>query len=387
MAVPLPFPIPIQIPPALLHAAAALTLAAAAHFLHLPSLFLYALHTYIHPDAVPSNTPRAVLRPPGSNAGPSKRGGAAVKDKDAAAFDATSAQLYRLRLSHTTLASRPHFGAYHLSLLLPLALLPPALLLPAAPVASPLAPLVPAAYLFVALVRHVVVVPSPRPAQLASALGALLVATLLSSSPFAGALASLAALPAARFARAFWLGTDQPRTGLAVLASSAPARLLFHLAVLVSSVASILRCCGFVDGAEQEVRLLAAAAGLQLLAARPAVQMYLNEAVFCWYQRLHVSRAPDTEYGRAKVFLHNHHLCAVATQLVAPPLLVLSLLALWRVQRKDFFEGMEGLDWLVGWSVAMKEAALLAARWVMAVWSVVTVITLVCYKRGWLFVL
>ncbi|CAL5045467.1 unnamed protein product [Urochloa decumbens] len=386
MAVPLSFPIPIPIPPPLLHAAAALALAAFAHFLHLPSLFLYALHTYIHPDAVPSNTPRAVLRPPGSDAGQgkgsSKRGGgAAAKD----AFDANSAQLYRLRLSHTTLATRPHFGAYHAAFLLPLALLPPALLLPPL-AASPLAPLVPAAYLFVALLRHVAV-PSPRPAQLAAALGALLVATLLSSSPFAGALASLAALPAARFARAFWLGTDQPRTGLAVLASSAPARLILYLAVLVSSVASILRCCGFVGGAEQEVRLLAAAAGLQLLAARPAVQMYLNEAVFCWYQRLHVSRTPDTEYGRAKVFLHNHHLCAVATQLVAPPLLVLSLLALWRVQGKDFFGGVKGLDWLVGWSVSMKEAALLAARWVVAVWSTVTVITLVCYKRGWLFVL
>lgn len=386
MAVSLPFPVPI--PPALLHAAAALALAVAAHFLHLPSLFLYALHTYIHPDAVPSNTPRAVLRPPGSNAGPtqgsSKRG--AAKDKDKDPFDATSAQLYRLRLSHATLATRPHFAAYHLALLLPLALLPPALLLPAATAASPLAPLVPAAYLFVALLRHVVV-PSPRPALLAAALGALLVTTLLSSSPFAGALASLAALPAARFARAFWLGTDQPRTALAVLSSSAPARLILHLAVLVSSVATILRCCGFVHSAEQEATLLAAAAGLQLLAARPAVQMYLNEAVFCWYQRLHASRAPDTEYGRAKVFLHNHHLCAVATQLVAPPLLVLSLLALWRVQGKDFFEGVEGLYWLVGWSVAMKEAALLAARWVVAVWSAATVITLVCYKRGWLFVL
>ncbi|XP_062227920.1 uncharacterized protein LOC133926150 [Phragmites australis] len=376
--------LPFPIPPALLHAAAALVLAAAAHFLHLPSLLLYSLHTYIHPDAVPSSTPRAVLRPPGSNSGPapsSKRGAA-----NASLFDATSAQLYRLRLSHGTLASRPHFAAYHLALLLPLALLPPALLLPTASAVSPLAPLVPAAYLFVALLRHVVL-PSPRPAQLAAALGALLVATLLSSSPFAGALASLAALPAARFARAFWLGTDQPRTGLAVLASSAPARLLLHLAVLVSSAVSILQCCGFLDDAEREVRLLAAAAGLQLLAARPAVQMYLNEAVFCWYQRLHASRAPDTEYGRAKVFLHNHHLCAVATQLVTPPLLVLSLLALWRVQGKDYFEGVEGLDWRVGWSIAMKEAALLAARWVMAVWSAATVGTLVCYKRGWLFVL
>ncbi|KAI4963578.1 hypothetical protein ZWY2020_011349 [Hordeum vulgare] len=57
------------------------------------------------------------------------------------------------------------------------------------------------------------------------------------------------------------------RTGLAVLASSAPARLLLHLVVLVSSAASILQCCGFVDGPELEVKLLVAAAGLQLLAS------------------------------------------------------------------------------------------------------------------------
>lgn len=387
--------LPVPVPPSLLYAVAALALAAVTHLLHLPSLLLYALHTYIHPDAVPSSTPRAVLRPPGAAAGSGnpkqQRGGGGGGGKAAASpFDegSNSAQLYRLRLSHATLATRPRFADFHLALLLPLALLPPALLLPAsaAGAASPLAPLPPVVFLFVALLR-LVMLPSPRPAYLAAALGALLVATLLSSSPFAGALASLAALPATRFARSFWLGTDQPRSGLAVLASSAPARLLLYLAVLVSSAASILQCCGFLDSPELEVKLLAAAAGLQLLASRAAVQMYLNEAVFCWYQRLHVSRSPDTEYGRAKVFLHNHHLCAVATQLVAPPLLVLSLLALWRVQGKDYFEGVEELNWLVGWSVAMKEAALLAARWIVAVWSTVTVGTLVFYKRGWLFVL
>ncbi|KAL5224098.1 hypothetical protein ABZP36_010737 [Zizania latifolia] len=383
MAVTLPFP------PSVLYAAAALSLAAVAHLLHLPSLLLYALHTYIHPDAVPSTTPRAVLRPPsaGTGSGKSKRGGEGGGGGNASPFDAgsNSAQLYRLRLSHATLASRPHFADFHLALLLPLALVPPALLLPASAV-SPLAPLPPVVFLFVALLR-LVMLPSPRPAYFASTLGALLVVTLLSSSPFAGALASLALLPATRFARSFWLGTDQPRSGLAVLASSAPARLLLYLAVLVSSAISILQFCGFLDGPELEVRLLAAAAGLQLLASRPAVQMYLNEAVFCWYQRLHVSRSPDTEYGRAKVFLHNHHLCAVATQLIAPPLLVLSLLALWRVQGKDFFEGVAELDWLVGWSMAMKEAALLAASLIVAVWSAVTVGTLVLYKHGWLLVL
>ncbi|PNT76567.1 uncharacterized protein LOC100821264 [Brachypodium distachyon] len=381
-------PFAVHIPPALLHAAAVLALAAAAHFLHLPSLLLYAVHTYIHPDAVPSKGPRAMLRPPNSGP-PNSRRGAPASAFDDDGSSSNSSQLYRLRLSHGTLASRPHFAGFHLALLLPLAVLPPALLLPASQ-ASPVAPLLPLAFLFAALLRHAVTLPSaasrtPGP-HLASALAVLLVATVLSSSPFAGSLASLAALPASRFARAFWLGTDQPRTGLAVLASSAPARLLLHLAVLVSSAASVLQLCGFLNGPELEVKVLAAAAGLQLLASRAAVQMYLNEAVFCWYQRLHVNRSPDTEYGRAKVFLHNHHLCVAATQFVVPPLLVLSLLALWWVQGKDFFEGVEGLDWLVGWSVAMKEAALLAARWVVAVWSAVTVGTLVCYKRGWLFV-
>ncbi|KAI4968016.1 hypothetical protein ZWY2020_006634 [Hordeum vulgare] len=151
---------------------------------------------------------------------------------------------------------------FHLSLLLPLALLPLALLLP--PPRSPaalLAPLLPLAFLFIALLPQVVLASPPRPAHLVAA---LLAATVLSSSPFAGSVASL---PAWRSARAFWFGTDQPRTGLAVLASSAPTRLLLHLVVLVSSAASILQCCGFVDGPELEVKLLAAAAGLQLLAS------------------------------------------------------------------------------------------------------------------------
>uniref|UniRef100_A0A0D9WLB6 Uncharacterized protein n=1 Tax=Leersia perrieri TaxID=77586 RepID=A0A0D9WLB6_9ORYZ len=375
----------LPIPPSLLFAAASLTLAAIAHLLHLPSLLLFSLHTYIHPDSVPSSTPRAVLRPPNSKHSRNGNGAAAAQSP----FDdgSNSAQLYRLRLSHSALSTRPQFAGFHLSILIPIALLPPALLIPSS-AASPLAPLPAVAFLFVSLL------PSPRAgagaaAQFAGAMGALLVATVMSSSPFAGAVASLAAVPATRFARAFWLGTDQPRSGLAVLASSAPARLVLYLSVIVSSAASIVRFCGLglLDAPEMEVRVLAVAAGLQILASRAAVQMYLNEAVFCWYQRLHVSRSPDTEYGRAKVFLHNHHLCAVATQLVAPPLLVLSLLALWRVQGKEYFEGVEELDWLVGWSVAMKEAALLAARWIVAVWSSVTVGTLVFYKRGWLFVL
>ncbi|EAZ35690.1 hypothetical protein OsJ_19978 [Oryza sativa Japonica Group] len=388
--------LPVPVPPSLLYAVAALALAAVTHLLHLPSLLLYALHTYIHPDAVPSSTPRAVLRPPGAAAGSGnpkqQRGGGGGGGKAAASpFDegSNSAQLYRLRLSHATLATRPRFADFHLALLLPLALLPPALLLPAS-AAGAAAPLAAAPARRVPLRRAAAPRDAPVPgAPPTSPPRSARCSSLRCSRPArspARSRRSPRSPPRGSRARS-GLGTDQPRSGLAVLASSAPARLLLYLAVLVSSAASILQCCGFLDSPELEVKLLAAAAGLQLLASRAAVQMYLNEAVFCWYQRLHVSRSPDTEYGRAKVFLHNHHLCAVATQLVAPPLLVLSLLALWRVQGKDYFEGVEELNWLVGWSVAMKEAALLAARWIVAVWSTVTVGTLVFYKRGWLFVL
>ncbi|KAI4968018.1 hypothetical protein ZWY2020_006636 [Hordeum vulgare] len=168
-------------------------------------------------------------------------------------------QLYRLRLSHATLASRPHFVGFHLSLLLPLALpgRPPP---PPAPAALPRrSPPPSSSSLLPKSCRR------RPPAHLA----ALLAATVLSSSPFAGSVASL---PAWRSARAFWFGTDQPRTGLAVLASSAPTRLLLHLVVLVSSAASILQCCGFVDGPELEVKL-PRRAGLLLASQLPAAHI------------------------------------------------------------------------------------------------------------------
>ncbi|XP_044467902.1 transmembrane protein 161B-like [Mangifera indica] len=60
---------------------------------------------------------------------------------------------------------------------------------------------------------------------------------------------------------------------------------------------------------------------IQIVALRPNLQMYLNEAVLSWYQRLHASKFPDLDFSRAKVFLHNHYLCLVVLQFFAPAIL------------------------------------------------------------------
>ncbi|KAK0598936.1 hypothetical protein LWI29_000868 [Acer saccharum] len=67
---------------------------------------------------------------------------------------------------------------------------------------------------------------------------------------------------------------------------------------------------------------------IQIVALHPNLQMYLNEAVLSWYQKLHASKVLDLDFSRAKVFLHNHFLCLVVMQLFAPPILVLLFLGI-----------------------------------------------------------
>ena len=63
--------------------------------------------------------------------------------------------------------------------------------------------------------------------------------------------------------------------------------------------------------------------------------MYMNEALLSWYRRLHVSKVPDLDYSRAKMFLHNRYLCLVVLQFLGPPVLVLLFLGLSHID--DFF--------------------------------------------------
>ncbi|KAB2609963.1 hypothetical protein D8674_041918 [Pyrus ussuriensis x Pyrus communis] len=63
---------------------------------------------------------------------------------------------------------------------------------------------------------------------------------------------------------------------------------------------------------------------LQIVALRPNIQMYLNEALLSWYQSLHASRVPDLDFSRSKVFLHNHYLCLIVLQFLGPPIVHMS---------------------------------------------------------------
>jgi hypothetical protein len=94
---------------------------------------------------------------------------------------------------------------------------------------------------------------------------------------------------------------------------------------------------------------------------------------------LHVSRITDLDYARAKMFLHNHHLCTAATQFLAPPALVLLLLGLSQL-RGNLFEGVVLFQNFIELSDIVKETALFMAWWVMFAWSVVTMAILVCYR-------
>lgn len=92
---------------------------------------------------------------------------------------------------------------------------------------------------------------------------------------------------------------------------------------------------------------------------------------------MHVTRITDLDYARAKMFLHNHHLCTAATQFLAPPVLVLLLLGLSQL-RGNLFEGV--FQSSIDLSDILKEMALFMAWWVMFAWSVVTMAILACYR-------
>ncbi|XP_064949176.1 uncharacterized protein LOC103979191 isoform X3 [Musa acuminata AAA Group] len=309
-------------------AAASAAAALLSTTLCLPSLLLYGLHTYIHPDNPGGDGLRAVLRrPSGPDAPPDPKRrprSSSASHHRVPGFDDGNAQLLRLRLSDSHLRTRLLFPSFRAAFvasavaLTDLAIL--RLLLPPDP--SPAATTV-AAVAFLA-VAHLLLLLSKLSLERSASkrsekelsfvagflgfLSALLIVFVLSPylfdfelggvdagstkatvSVLAGVLVGLLFVPASRAARAFWLGTDQLRWDLAVVS------------------------CGALN---------------QLMVLRPNVQMYLNEAVVSWYQRLHASRVPDMDYGRAKVFLHNHYLCLVVLQFFAPPVMVLLLIGL-----------------------------------------------------------
>ncbi|KAG1360688.1 transmembrane protein [Cocos nucifera] len=416
----------------LLHAAVSAAASLLATLLHLPSLLLHGLHTYIHPDSLGGGdgdgVRAAIRRPsdaPSSSSDLRRRNRSKGHRPD---FDESGAQLFRLRLADAHLRTRLYFPEYRTSFLSAAVALPNLALcslLPRDPPASAaipaLAALVAAAHLLLALAKLSLERSSSRRSEkelsvLSGFLGflaALLIVFHLSPSVFdfdlgksdaaiskaaaailAGCLSGILFIPAARAARAFWLGTDQLRWNLSVVSCSAPVQILLYAAVLSGAAVPLLWVnpvvvpAGEVQSLEfKEYRIwaLMASAFSQLLVLRANLQMYLNEAVLCWYQRLHASRAPDMDYGRAKVFLHNHYLCLVALQFFAPPVLALVLLGLSQL-RGNLFGGVLFLGSLVDCSDLLKEIALFIAWWIAFIWAILTMLKLALYRSGFLIV-
>lgn len=415
----------------LLHAAVSAAAFLLAALLHLPSLFLHGLHTYIHPDSLAgSDGVRAAIRRPGD--APSSSGDVRRRNRSKdhrPDFDESGAQLFRLRLADAQLRTRLYFPEYRTAFLSATVALPNLAircLLPSDPAAAALVasaiPALAAAYILLALAKLSFERFASRRSEkelsvLSGFLGflvAFLIVFHLSPSVFdfdvggsdtafskaatavlAGCLAGILFIPAARVARAFWLGTDQLRWNLSVVSCGASVQILLHVGVLSGAVVPLLWVnpvvvvpAGKIQSPtfkEYRIWALMASAFSQLLVLRANLQMYLNEAVLCWYQRLHASRAPDMDYGRAKVFLHNHYLCLVALQFFAPPVLVLVLLGLSQL-RGNLFGGVLFLGSLVDCSDLVKEIALFIAWWIAFVWAILTMSSLALHRCGFLIV-
>lgn len=237
---------------------------------------------------------------------------------------------------------------------------------------------------------------------------------------FMGFSVGILFIPALRNARAFWLGTDQIRCNLSITSCGWFSRMLLYanfILVFFTSLLWINPLAEFLVGSKMngkkgsniadekgEVLHLVGYVGmsrsnlenlrlwcllitglLQILTLRPNLQMFLNEAVFCWYQRLHGSKVPDLEYSRAKVFLHNHYLCLVALQFFAPAATVLLLLGLSPFDY-NFLTDIQRACNKSSCSAFVKEVTLFMAWWIIFVWTVLGSAILALYRRGIFYV-
>ncbi|XP_006353339.1 transmembrane protein 161A [Solanum tuberosum] len=224
---------------------------------------------------------------------------------------------------------------------------------------------------------------------------------------FMGCISCFLYMPAVRIAHAFWLGTDQLRCNLPIVSCGWFARLLLHANYLVMVLTSMLWVKPFTDlllidknSRIENVTKLVGNVGmqksefssfrlwcllvsglLQIVSLRSNVQMYLNEAVLCWYQRLHASKVPDLAYSRAKVFLHNHFVCLVVLQFFLPASMVLIFLGLSQLG-DDLLTNYEGVCSVLPCSLLDKEVALFMAWWVLFVWTIYTSVTLALFRQG-----
>ncbi|GMY07116.1 transmembrane protein 161B [Fagus crenata] len=235
-----------------------------------------------------------------------------------------------------------------------------------------------------------------------------------------GCIAGFLFMPGLKNARALWIGTDQLRSNLPMIYCGWFARMILYAnhmlimftallwinpfteilvnksnddgkgARLVSEIGDAERLVGNVGMSRSDLNklrlwCLLLSGLLQIVALRPNLQMYLNEALLSWYQRLHASKVPDLDFSRAKVFLHNHYICLVVLQFFAAPILVLLFVGLSQIDGNSF-RNIQSVCSLLPCSVFVEEVALFLAWWVVFVWAIFTSGSLVLYRRGILYV-
>ncbi|CAK9318287.1 unnamed protein product [Citrullus colocynthis] len=235
-----------------------------------------------------------------------------------------------------------------------------------------------------------------------------------------GCCAGFLFIPATKIARSFWLGTDQIRCNLdmvycgwfsgMVLYSSQvvmafttllwvnPLAEIFinknvgegtidHMSSEIRNADRLVGSIGFSKADFIKLRLwcLSLSGFLQIIAVRQNLQMYLNEALLSWYQRLHAGKVPDLDFSRAKVFLHNHYLCVSALQFFAPPALVLLFVGLSQIGINSL-ENTNLVSLLLPCSSFVQQVAQLMAWWIVSVMTIYTSATIVLYRRGTLYV-
>ncbi|KAL2556037.1 Transmembrane protein [Forsythia ovata] len=445
----------------IIHTVFVLSLTLLLSFLKIPALFLYGLHTYIHPDDVnPNNNTsskgiRAAIRRPGALDSEQPR----KKSKERFEFDENKAQIFRLKLNESQLQSRIYFrefySAFNFTFIAILSLLLHKLLWvdrDSGIVKN--GTVIPVLLGIVGVCRDlflIVRVSLERSASkrldrqlsfilglLGFLLGLIVVFEVVpkwvldfgfesldgfgkfSVAVCMGCLVGFLYIPALRNARAIWLGTDQIRCNLSIIACGWIARMLLYanyLSVVFTSLLWIIpfaeifvyktideRKGSFLAGKSGAATELAGNVGmsrmifekfrlwcllitglLQILTVRPNAQMFLNEAVLCWYQRLHASKVPDLDYSRAKVFLHNHYLSLVVLQFFLPAGMLLLLLGLSQID-DNLLTDLRRVSNSLSCSGLIKEIAVFMAWWIIFVWAVFTSVILTLYRRGILYV-
>ncbi|KAK7391130.1 hypothetical protein VNO78_19519 [Psophocarpus tetragonolobus] len=420
---------------ALLHTSLSLIVGLSLGFLKIPLLFLNALQTYIHPDSqAQSSGLRAAIRRPGLD--PLSSAELKKRNKSKLDFDENNAQIFRITLDHSHLLSRLFVHHYSLAFTLSFAALfslflhtflqsPHHTSFFSLPLLLSILTLYIWAWLLAKLTfeRSASTSSQKQFSFLFCLFGLFLGLFFLPDGlpflfdfPFRapihgfwrlfvalwmGCLAGVLFIPASRSARCFWIGTDQIRCNLSMITCSwFPRSILYANQLFVLFVAFLwitpladIFVNNMANTEHADVVFLPSdfhcfrkwcllvSSLLQILALRPNMQMYLNEALLSWYQRLHASKVPDLDYSRAKMFLHNHYLCLVVLQFLAPPVLVLLFLGLSQIHGVSF-----GNFTLLPSFALFNELALFFAWWVTFLWALFSSVILLLHRHCVLYV-